>query len=168
MTRTPRRRLAWSVVIAAALLAACVVPSGAQAQAPLYGGGWRGDGAGGDLVLPALLRSVHLTPDQQSQVQAILSSHRVAARPIVQQLRQAQDELADKLVAPGQLQMSELGPQLQQISRLRDQLLQNSAQATLEIRALLTPDQLTKAAQVKDRLRQLRSEMRQLLGPGQP
>ncbi len=166
MTRTPRRRLAWSVVIAASLLAACVAPPRAQAQAPPYGGGWRGDG--GALGLPALLRSVNLTPDQQSQVQAILSSRRAAARSIIQQLRQAQEELADKLVAPGQLQMSDLQPQLQQISRLREQLLQNSAQATLEIRALLTPDQLTKAAEVKDKLRQLRSEMRQLLGPGQP
>ena len=44
-----------------------------------------------------------------------------------------------------------------------------SAQATLDIRNLLTPDQLAAAGQTKDKLRDLRSQMRQILAPsGQP
>jgi Spy/CpxP family protein refolding chaperone len=119
-------------------------------------------------MLPVLLRSANLTPDQQSQVRSILAARRTSARSIIQQLRQAQAELADKLVAPGPAQMADIQPQLQKISQLRDQLLQNGAQATLDIRALLTADQLTAAGQAKDRLRQLRSEMQQILGRGQP
>jgi len=98
--------------------------------------------------------------------QSILSTYRSSARPIIQQLRQAQSGLGDKLLAPGQLPAADLQSQLQQISQLRTQLLQLSAQATLEVRNLLTPDQLSAAAQTKDKLRDLRSQMRQLLAPG--
>src|SRR6266849_2351958 len=77
------------------------------------------------------------TPDQQTQVRSILSTYRASSRPIVQQLRQAQSGLADKLLASGQLQAADLQSQLQQISQLRTQLLQLSAQATLDIRNLL-------------------------------
>ncbi|SRR6266446_1042619 len=163
-----KRRAVWSIVTGALLLAALVMPPGAQAQGPSAGRGWRG-GWGGGLMLGVPLHSLNLTPDQQTQVRSILSTYRASSRPIVQQLRQAQSGLADKLLASGQLQAADLQSQLQQISQLRTQLLQLSAQATLDIRNLLTPDQLAAAGQTKDKLRDLRSQMRQLLAPsGQP
>lgn len=169
MRTTTESRAVWGIILSGALLlAVCVTPPRGEAQGPPYGGGSRGPGGGGGLMLPVLLRSANLTPDQQSQVRSILAARRTSARSIIQQLRQAQAELADKLVAPGPAQMADIQPQLQKISQLRDQLLQNGAQATLDIRALLTADQLTAAGQAKDRLRQLRSEMQQILGRGQP
>ena len=162
---TAKRRMMWSAVTGVLLLAAWVVPVGAQADGPFHGRGPRG-GWGGGLMLGVPLHSLNLTPDQRTQVQSILSTYRSSARPIIQQLRQAQSGLGDKLLAPGQLPAADLQSQLQQISQLRTQLLQLSAQATLEVRNLLTPDQLSAAAQTKDKLRDLRSQMRQLLAPG--
>ena len=162
---TAKRRMMWSAVTGVLLLAAWVVPVGAQADGPFHGRGPRG-GWGGGLMLGVPLHSLNLTPDQRTQVQSILSTYRSSARPIIQQLRQAQSDLGDKLLAPGQLPASDLQSQLQQISQLRTQLLQLSAQATLEVRNLLTPDQLSAAAQTKDKMRDLRSQMRQLLAPG--
>jgi len=117
-------------------------------------------------MLGVPLHSLNLTPDQRAQAQSILSTYRSSAGPIIQQLRQTQSGLGDKLLTPGQLQAADLQSQLQQISQLRTQLLQLSAQATLEVRSLLTPDQLSAAAQTKDKLRDLRAQMRQLLAPG--
>jgi Spy/CpxP family protein refolding chaperone len=152
----------WSVLLGAALVGAALTPAGANAQ------GW-GRGRGGDgIMLPALLRSANLTADQQSRMHDILKARRTAARPIVQSLQQAQQDLADKLLASGSVALADVQPQLDHINQLRGQLLQNSAQATLDIRAILMPDQIARAAATKDRLRQLRQEIRQLLAPAQP
>jgi hypothetical protein len=52
----------------------------------------------------------------------------------------------------------------QQISQLRDQLGQEGLQTALEIRNVLTPDQLAKAAQIRQRMQELQAEMRGLMG----
>ena len=162
MTRT-NGRVICSIATAAFLLVTWLLPAGAQAQGPPRGGRpWGGPG----LMLGVPLHSLNLTPDQQAQVKSILSTFRDSARPIIQQLRQTQSGLGDKLLAPGQVQATDLQTQLQQISQLRGQLLQLSAQATLDVRNVLTPDQLAAAAQTKAKMKDLRSQMRQLMGPG--
>ena len=98
------------------------------------GGPW---GREGGMVLPFLIRSANLTPEQETKVHGILSAHRTATRNLLEQLRRSQDELAE-------------------------QLLQDSAQIALEVRAILTPEQLAKAGQVKARMKQLQSEMHHL------
>ena len=70
--------------------------------------------------------------------------------------------------APGPVQAADPQPQLQRISQRRDQLARDSASAALEVRAVLTPEQLARVAQTKERLRQLREEMRQLMQPARP
>ncbi len=156
-------RTMWKALLAATALATALAPVAAGAQ------GWGRGGRGGDgLMLPALLRSANLTPDQQGKMHDVLKTRRTAVRPIVQSLRQAQQDLADRLLAPGTLALADLQPLLDKINQQRGQLLQNSAQATLDIRAILTPEQVAKAADTKGKLRQLRQEIRQLLSPGQP
>jgi Spy/CpxP family protein refolding chaperone len=127
---------------------------------------WSGGRGDGELWL--MIRAANLTPDQQTRVRAILSAHRATARPLIEQLRQAQQELGGKLLAPGPVQAADLQPQLQRIGQLRDQLAQDSAGAALEVRAVLTPEQLARVVQTKERLRQLREEMRQLMQPPRP
>ncbi len=153
-------RTVGSFLAVGALLATVVAPAGAHAR-----GGMGGPGGGG---LMPLLRAVNLTPEQQTQVRSILSASRQANQQTAQQLRQAQKDLSDRLLTPGQLAPADLQSQMQQIGQLRQQLLQSRAQTALEIRAILTPEQLAKAAEVKTRMQQLRSEMRQLMHPGQP
>ena len=163
--------------LAAALLAsACLTVAGgglALAQSPpsLGGGrdgGLRGGPGRGEGELALMIRVANLTPEQQTRVRGILSAHRASARPLVEQLRGAQAELGAKLLAPGPVQAADVQPMLQRIGQLRDQLAQGSATAALEVRAVLTPEQLARVAQTKERLSQLREEMRQLVQPPRP
>jgi Spy/CpxP family protein refolding chaperone len=140
------------------LIAVSAVP--ANAQGPGHPGG-----RGGGLLLGVPLRALSLTPDQRTQVMTLLSAARTAARPIVQQLHQAQNALADALLASPSADVS---AQLTVINGLRNQLLQSRVQTTAQVLAILTPDQLAQAVQLKAQLSQLRTQMRQLLGPTPP
>jgi Spy/CpxP family protein refolding chaperone len=155
----------WRTIIAVSLIAAAFGPSSAVAQESAADAR---SGLTSGRTLPILLRSAKLTAEQRVQVQSILASHRPGVRALIRDLRQAQDDLADKLLAAGQPQLAELQPQLSKISQLRDRLLHESAQVTIEIRALLTPEQVARAGLVKDKLRQLRSEVDQLLQSSEP
>jgi len=156
-----------SIPLALMLAAAALLTSGSAVAQPAGrmdgGAGPRGGGAG---LLPLMLRSANLTPEQDAKVKDLVTARRAAARSLMQQLRQVEDDLAAKLLAPGNVQLADLQPQLQQIGHLREQVLRDSAQTALEIRALLTPDQLGRAAQTNARIRQLQREMRQLWQEG--
>jgi len=167
MTRRTGRWIC-SIATVALLVGAGLAPAGAQTQGPPPGKGPRGGWGGGGLMLGIPLHSLNLTADQQAQVKSILSAYRAAARPILQQLRQAQSDLSDRLMVAGQLQSADLQPQVQQISQARAQLLQLSSQATVDVRNVLTPDQLNAAAQTRAKLKDLRSQMHQLMAPGTP
>jgi Spy/CpxP family protein refolding chaperone len=152
--------LSVGLMMASASLAAAQGPTGGQwGGLGGYTDGWR---------LPLMLRGAKLTPDQQARVRDILAQHRPTLRSLTDQIRQAQDDLADRLFAAGAVQGADLQPALQRIGQLRDQLLQESAQTAMEVRALLTPEQLAQAAAVKARMAELRTEMRQLLQPDRP
>ena len=163
---TGKRPMMWSVIAGMLVLLTWLAPVSAQPQGSAYGKGGRGGWGGGEgLMLGVPLHSLNLTPDQKTQIQQILSTYRTNARPLVQQLRQAQGALSDKLLTPGTVQPNDLQLQSQQISALRAQLLQLSAQATLDIRNLLTADQLNTAATTKAKLKDLREQIRQLMMP---
>lgn len=161
-----RWRVVWSIAAAFLLVTSMGAPS-ASAQGVSAGPSAKGHWHGG-LVLGIPLGAMNLTPEQDKQVSDILAAYRASSRPVIRQIRQAQVALADKLVVPGQLQNGDLQPQLQQIGQLRTQLLAMSAQAMLDIRGVLTPEQIATGAQVRVRLGQLRTEMRQLLQPARP
>jgi Spy/CpxP family protein refolding chaperone len=152
-----KKRITLSLIAAMTLLLARPAPVDAGAQGPPRGRGPRPEWEHG-LMLGVPLHTLNLTPEQQTQVKSILSTYRTSARPILQQLRQVQGGLGDKLLAPGQLQAADMQPQVQQISQLRGQLLQLSAQATLDVRGLLTPEQLAAAAQTKAKMKDLRRD----------
>jgi Spy/CpxP family protein refolding chaperone len=161
-------------VIAGVLLAAGAgSPVFAQSPAPPVGGpppetGPRGGLGHGDGELALMVRAAGLTPEQHAKVRTILAAHRAGMRSQIDQLRQAQQELGAKLLSPGPIQTADIQPQLQRISLLRDQLAQGSAQAALDVRAVLTPEQLARVAQTRERLKQLRDEMRQIMEPARP
>lgn len=123
--------------------------------------GWERGGDG--LFLPQLIRGVGLTEAQHAQVKQIVASHRPKFQALVRELRAAREQLAQKLYAPGPVKAEDLAPLMQQIGKLREPLMQESLQVALEIRKVLTPDQLAKAMQRRQRLNELRAEMRKLL-----
>lgn len=160
------RRMLWTI-IAALLLVASSAPPRAGAEGPAAAKStpsrW-GDG----LVLGIPLGAVNLTRDQDRRVSETLSAHQASSATLVRQLRQAQSALADKLLAPGQLEPTGLQAELQQITRLRTELLELSARTMVDIRNVLTQSQIAAAAQVRARLTMLRAEMRQVLEPRRP
>jgi len=165
-TRTIRTILATALLLASGATAALAQSPPPGPGAPL--GGMRGPMSRTDGELWLMIRAANLTPEQQAKVRGILATHRTTTRPLIAQMRQAQQELGAKLLAPGPLQPADLQPQLGRIGQLRDQLAQDGAQAALEVRAVLTPEQLARAAQTKERLTQLREEMHQLVQPPRP
>ena len=124
-------------------------------------------GGGPGKLLPLVLKGVDLTPEQQTQVKEIVVAHRPTFRGLVSQLREAHKELADKLFAPETVQEADLTPQVQRVIQLRQQLMQEGLKVALEVRGVLTPEQLAKASQLKDRMRALRTEMRGIFGESQ-
>ncbi len=158
----------------ALVIGAMAVGLGSASVHPAYGFGnhrggpggmMMGGGPGPGMLFPTLLRTLDLTPAQKGQVAEIMQRHRGNMEPLFGQLRTAHDELAKKLFAPGTVSADDLAPTLERLGQLKQQLLKDWAQAALETRAVLTPAQLARAADVKQRLDALHGEMEKLLGP---
>ncbi|MBI3329742.1 MAG: Spy/CpxP family protein refolding chaperone [Nitrospinae bacterium] len=154
-----------SSIVVAMLMAVSLWSAVAYAQ-PLPGPSGRGRGGPGRL-LPLVLRGVNLTDEQKARVKEIVTAHRPTFREIAGQLRVAHQELADKLFGPDAIQEADLTPQVQRVAQLRQQLMQEGLKVAMEVRGVLTPEQLAQAFQLKDRMRALRTEMRGLFGGGQ-
>jgi Spy/CpxP family protein refolding chaperone len=120
----------------------------------------RGDTAG--MFLPLVLKGVNLAPEQETRVQEIMAAHRATLRNLFQQMRQTHEELSDKMLTPGDLQSADLTPYVQRLTQLREQLMQEGVKVALQVRAVLTPEQLAKASELKSRMKSLHTEMRNL------
>ena len=118
------------------------------------------DGPG--MLLPLVLKGVDLTDAQEKRVQEIMAAHRARLRTLFSELQATHKDLGDKLFAPGDVRLEDFTPQMQQMGQLREQLMQEGLKAAVEVRNLLTPEQLAKAAEIKDRMRALHTEMREL------
>jgi Spy/CpxP family protein refolding chaperone len=171
MTAARSRLMAMLIVIGvmAASPAVAQAPPPPRSPAP----GLRADGSGmpppstDAMLVPMIIQSANLTADQEARVRVILAVRQATMRSLLDQLRQAEDDLADSLFATaGSTPDVQRG--LARVSQLRELLLQESARAALEVRGVLTPEQLARAAYVKDRLRALQAEMRQLMQPARP
>lgn len=118
------------------------------------------------MLLHLVLKQADLTPDQQTQVHKIMDADHQNLRALFAQLQAANKQLADKLLAPGAVQAADLTPQVQQITQLRQQLMEQGVKTALAVRAVLTPAQLTKVSQLKDRAETLQAELRSLFDAG--
>jgi Spy/CpxP family protein refolding chaperone len=105
-----------------------------------------------------------MSPDQRQQVRQILIADRGAMRDTLKQLRAAHEALADELFAVGPLTDADVQPQVQKIAALHQQLVEHGTQVMLKVRTVATPDQLAKAAATKQKVDQLRDQIRALLG----
>jgi len=119
---------------------------------------------GPGMMFPMILRSVGMSAEQQSKAQGIMEAHRPRFQELFGQLRAAHEDVMAKLLAPGTVTAADLKAPVQRAAGLRDQLTQEGIDVALEVRGLLTADQLAKAADVRQRLSGLRAEMKKLLG----
>jgi len=132
-----------------------------------HGMGHWGGGGYGDRLIIRLFSKVGLTDDQKAQMKEVMAKHRPAFQTLRQQLHTARDEITDKLLRPDQLSATDLQPLVDHGSQLWEQLVQEGINTLVEMRALLTPDQLALASRMKDQLRTLHTQMQSVLG-GQP
>jgi len=136
-------------------------PGGARfMMGPGPGHGMMGEGGG--FMLPLMLHRANLTPEQYAKVHKIIGSDRQDLHKLFSELGKANDELSKKLFVPGDLTLSDLKPQLDAVAGLRRQLMEQGIKTALEIRKVLTPEQLAKVAEVKQRMDKLHAEMREL------
>ena len=131
---------------------------------PHDGMGGAGAGLGGPRLW-RLLRALNLTDTQKAQVHDLFTAHRSSVQTLRGEMRATQQQLVDLLLSPNPIDPNALHVTAQQLAGQRDQLLQEHLTLAQEIRNVLTPAQLTQAAQLKDQLRALRATRHQLLSP---
>jgi len=148
------------------LLGASLAATATQAQPMGGGGGMRGAGLGPEpgMMFPMLIRKVGLSDAQRQQVKTILNNHRSRFQTLFPQLRDAQATLEGRLVSTDPVKADDLAPQVQQVADLRKQILQEGIAVAIEVRAVLTPEQLARAADLHTQMRALREQMRKLVG----
>jgi Spy/CpxP family protein refolding chaperone len=125
-----------------------------------------GDGPLGDgpaMLLPLMVRSGDLTPEQEQKAHAIMRGDRTRLHDLFEQIDRANDALAAKLVGPGPVDAAALTAEIERITTLRAELLKQGLQSALAIRAVLTPEQLARAARKRTRMMELQREMRELV-----
>jgi Spy/CpxP family protein refolding chaperone len=114
--------------------------------------------------LTILLEGVGLSDVQQAQVYQIVANHRPQVQSLVAQLRTAREALAARLSGPQPVLVGDLTLLVQQVDQLRGQLARERLQVAVEIRNVLTPDQLAATAEIRQWLAEVRAELRRLRG----
>jgi periplasmic protein CpxP/Spy len=155
-------------VIPLVSLAICAIPAVALGQQVFFAIG--GPGPGGPLPMPLMMivRHANLTQDQKNQMHQIMSSSFAQAQPLMKQLRDIHDQIADKLMSAGTVTAADIEPLQQQENQIHQQLDQQTLTTALQIRGLLTPDQLAQAAALNSKLKSLRQQMDALVGDNGP
>jgi len=159
----------FSILIATAILGGCISAGVARAQdmmGPPPGGGPMGGGP--PPVPPPLmmaLRAAALTPAQQKQIHDIMDASRTSSEPQMQQMHSIRDQIADKLLSSDSVSASDLAPLLAQQTAIQQQLDSQMIATAIQIRGVLTPDQLSKVASVHEKLKQIHSQIDSILGP---
>lgn len=125
-------------------------------------GHWGGPGGHFGLLSPFMLKKLDLTNEQEQQMQQIRQSHRPAFKKIMGELHTLRTQIGDKFFAPGAVQNEDFSAQFAQAAKLRQQLMQEGFAATLEMRKVLTPEQLAKANELRKKFHALHQEMRNL------
>jgi Spy/CpxP family protein refolding chaperone len=126
------------------------------------------DEMGGGLDLPLFLRSGNLTPDQRAQVNRILDRNHPAFAGLFGQIHQQRQQLDDKLFTPGPVDTTAVEKISQSLSQLQAQLADLELKTMLQIRALMTPAQLSRVADFHHRLESLHQQMHELMEENGP
>jgi Spy/CpxP family protein refolding chaperone len=127
-----------------------------------HGGGWGRGGGGLSLLSPWILQKLNLTPQQQAQVQTIQTTHQNTQQQLMTQLKTMHDDASQVFYAPGDPNTDKLNDSLKSVNQVQSQIMDDRLAEALEVRALLTPDQLATAAQLLEKIRAMRAQMHDL------
>jgi uncharacterized membrane protein len=115
--------------------------------------------------LMMLMKVAQLDDNQKSQAHQIMRDAHDQSKPLIKQARALREELSEKMVAPGNLQLSDLAPLRQQIRDLQIQIDDKALGAVIKVRALLRPDQMQRITDTHAKFKSLRAQMDELAGP---
>jgi Spy/CpxP family protein refolding chaperone len=127
-------------------------------------GGGDGCGHGGLLGGGPVLHALDLSADQKQGVHDIFREHRPTLAQLGATERAARQAIADKLLGTGTVAQNDLDALVQQESQARTALMRERLATALEVRKVLTSEQIQKAATIHAGMKQLHDQMRQLLG----
>jgi Spy/CpxP family protein refolding chaperone len=130
------------------------------AYADHEGGGWHH--GGGDL---AFLHGVNLTDAQQAQVKEIQHTNWAQLKPIMKQVHAIHEQIASGFLA-GQT-AEQLSGLVSQEEALRTQLDSARLATAVQIRGILSPAQLSQAADTHAKMQALRAQEHEVMGHGE-
>jgi periplasmic protein CpxP/Spy len=157
----------FAIMLAAAIIGSCLSAGVARAQ-DMMGPPPGGPMGGPPLVPPPMMMALGaaaLTLAQQKQIHDIMSASRTSSEPQMQQLHSIRDQIADKLLSSGSVSAADLAPLLAQQTAIQQQLDNQMISTAIQIRGVLTPDQLSRVASVHDKLKAIHTQIDSILGP---
>jgi len=128
------------------------------------GYGMPGGGHGGFLGGPRLLHALNLTAEQKQQVRAIFQAHSPTFKQLAANERTAREAIADAMFGTNPVTQPALDALVQQEAQARTALMSERLAAALQVRGVLTPDQIQTASTIHAGMKQLRTQMHALLG----
>jgi Spy/CpxP family protein refolding chaperone len=143
--------------IKAAILSSCafflVTAAPAYAGPGFQGGGWE---PGEHLM--QLVRKANLTSQQKTQIHEIMAAAKAQQKQLRTQNKAIHEQLADKLLAASTPKLADFSAMTQQMEQVHSQQITLGLQTAIQIRALLTPAQVTHIAQIHQQLSNLNAQ----------
>jgi regulator of replication initiation timing len=107
------------------------------------------------------------TPDQVTKIEAQKKALTEANKAFVTEVTALRKEVADKLYGPNPATEADVARQITKIADLREKILREGFRIALEVRHVLRPDQLAKAAAIRQQLLEIQGEVRGLFNENQ-
>jgi Spy/CpxP family protein refolding chaperone len=139
-----------NTMLAAAASAALAVSGVAVAQPPM--GEWHHGGG------MEFLHGITLSDAQKAQVQQIHKATWTQMKPIMEQMRSIHEQIVNQMLAAGKVTAEAFTPMVQQEEALRSQMDSIHLNETLQLRDVLTSEQLAQAAATHTKLEALHAE----------
>jgi len=92
-----------------------------------------------------------------------MQHNRAQTAPLIQQLEAIHEQIANKLLTSGTVTSGDLAPLESQAAQLDAQIQQQSLDASVQIRSLLTNDQVSRMAQFHEKMAALQAQMKALM-----
>ena len=119
------------------------------------------------LLSPRLLNALNLTPEQAAKIEENKNALREANKAYVKEVVPLRKEIADKLFDSNPVREAAVASQITKIADLREKILREGFRVALEVRQVLRPDQLAKAAAIRQQLLEIQNEVRGLYNENQ-
>jgi protein CpxP len=114
-----------------------------------HGGRHGGDGAGFPGIYSGrMLDRLGVTAEQKTQIQAVLGKHRPETEPLVRQMA-AERRTLHRLIRDGAADEKAIRGQAAKLASIESDLAVARARTAKEVRALLTPEQTAKLAEIQ-------------------